>query len=64
MNNIIETVEVGVDDAIPVLVAERRKRAIAGYPGIADHAIPCAKGADFLFQNLAALLAVAHVKGQ
>ena len=53
-----------MDDAIPVLVAERRKRAIAGYPGIADHAIPCAKGADFLFQNLAALLAVAHVKGQ
>ena len=64
MDNVIETVEIGVDHAVPVILAERRKRAVAGDACVTDHAIPCAVVSHFLFQHRAALLAVAHVEGK
>ena len=64
MNDVIKTVEIGVDHAVPVIVAERRKSTVAGNTGVTDHAIPRAVVSDLLFQHRAALLAVAHVEGE
>ncbi|MNR14328.1 hypothetical protein D3C85_1307990 [compost metagenome] len=62
MNDVVKTVEIGVNNAVPVIFTERRECAIARNPCIADHAVPCAVRLDLLLQHLATLFTVADVK--
>ncbi len=51
MQDVIEAVQVGAQHLIPVIVAERRKRAVAGQPGVEHHAVIGAVRLHVLFQN-------------
>ncbi len=62
VQHVVEAVQVGVDDRIPILGRHRREGAIAGGGGIADHPVIRAVRFDVRFQRGTRGIAVADVE--
>jgi len=62
LHHVIKTVEVGVDNVVPVAVAKRREGGVARNTRVADDAIPGAVLRHIGFKRLSARLTLAHVE--
>lgn len=64
MQHVVEAIQVGVDDLVPILRRQCREGAITGDAGIADHAVVRAVRFDIGLQRGACGLAVGYVERQ
>jgi len=64
MQHVVEAVQVGVDDLVPVFGRQRRKCAVAGDAGIAHHAVVRAVRLDIGLQCAACGIPVGHIERQ
>lgn len=64
MNNVIEAVQIGVDNAVPVALSQGGKRAVADNARVADNAVVGAELLDIPLNLFATLLPLADVKTQ
>src|SRR5690606_34700823 len=64
LQDVVETIQVGAHDLVPVLVGQRGEGAVTGQPGVAYHPVVSAVGVHVAFQDGPAGGAVGDVELQ